>query len=162
MALPIISDIIDAVGDIFSEVVVDEDKRNEINLELEKLRDAGDARLHAEMLAQAEINKVEAASGSVFVAGWRPFIGWTGGVALAWSYIIGPFLSFAFDQPLPELNVYELLVLVGGMLGFGGQRTFEKIRGVSTNDYTDVPVTPVVKPKKKILGITLPDKAPWE
>lgn len=86
---------------------------------------------------QLEVNKAEAVSPSVFVAGWRPFIGWVCGAALAYTYIGYPFLLWAGAlwfpgvKP-PELGndgmLYELLL---GMLGLGGLRTFEKVRGVT-------------------------------
>lgn len=161
MGVPFIGDIIDAVGDIFSEVVVDKDKRNEINLELEKIKDAANERYHEEMIAQTEINKVEASHRSLFVAGWRPFIGWTGGVGLAWAYLVGPLLSFTFDRPMPDVNVYELMVLIGGMLGFGVQRSYDKKAGTSNDVLKEAVPAPASPVRKKVLGITLPEKAPW-
>ena len=86
---------------------------------------------------QAEINKVEAGHKSLFVAGWRPFIGWTCGVAIAYAYVGQPFLAWGLvlaDIPAEELPIIEtdrLFQLVLGMLGMGGLRTFEKIKGVS-------------------------------
>jgi len=87
-------------------------------------------------LAQLEVNAKEAANPSVFVAGWRPFIGWVCGVALAYQFIGRPVLAFgfaAYGKPLPELpgldsTLWELLF---GMLGLGTLRTFEKTKGVS-------------------------------
>ena len=89
------------------------------------------------VLAQIQVNAVEAANKSVFVAGWRPGIGWVCGFGLAYSYILQPFLTFAlvafhinFDPHLlPVINTSELLVLVGGLLGLGGMRTYEKVQG---------------------------------
>lgn len=85
---------------------------------------------------QVEVNKVEAASPSVFVAGWRPFIGWVCGSALVYQYILRPLLGAGFAlsghslPPLPGLdeNLYQLLL---GMLGMGAFRTYEKVRGVA-------------------------------
>jgi hypothetical protein len=85
---------------------------------------------------QTEINKIEAASSSLFVAGWRPFIGWVCGFALAYVYIIYPLLlwaSAAYSLPfndLPKLETDALYQLVLAMLGLGGLRTFERIKGV--------------------------------
>lgn len=86
---------------------------------------------------QMEINKVEAASNSIFVAGWRPFIGWVCGAALLYQYLLRPIvggMSASFGHPLPPFpglddNLWQLLM---GMLGLGGLRTFEKIRGVAS------------------------------
>ena len=85
---------------------------------------------------QAEVNKIEAASSSTFVAGWRPFIGWACGVALVYQYLLRPLVEAGFalkGLPVPALpgldeNLYQLLL---GMLGMGAFRTFEKIKGVA-------------------------------
>lgn len=86
--------------------------------------------------AQAEVNRVEAASTSVFVAGWRPFIGWTCGAALAWQYVglpIAAAVAVNVDPAivLPSINGDYLMELVFAMLGFGGLRTFEKLKGTA-------------------------------
>jgi len=138
MGIPILGDIIDAVKDIVGEVVVDKDKKNEINYKLAELADKAESRVHEQVIAQIEVNKVEAASGSIFVAGWRPFVGWVCGAGLATQIMVFPLIdrifgwSMAFDTEL-------LILTMSGMLGIGGMRTFEKIRGVSTNNYRDVP-----------------------
>ena len=84
--------------------------------------------------AQAEINKIEAGSSSIFVAGWRPFIGWTCGVSLAYNYVLMPFIvywmtAFYPDAPgMPALDVGELTTILFGMLGLGALRTYEKVK----------------------------------
>lgn len=173
MGIPIIGDVIDAVGDLASEFIEDKDKRNELQVRLEELRDKADERASEEILAQIELNKTEAQSGSVFVAGWRPFVGWVGGVSLAYSAIMYPLLSWlsrvcGYGGELPVLDNTLLITIMTGMLGLGTQRMMEKKWKVSTNDYRSTPDYPVptpiatpAKPKKKILGITLPEKAPW-
>ncbi|MHA2023860.1 MAG: 3TM-type holin [Candidatus Thorarchaeota archaeon] len=86
---------------------------------------------------QIEINKAEAQHASVFVAGWRPFIGWVCGLGLAWAFIGQPVTYWAVNtfmaEPivLPNINTDGLYQLVLAMLGMGGLRTFEKIKGVS-------------------------------
>ena len=88
-------------------------------------------------LAQTKINQIEAAHKSVFVAGWRPFIGWVCGVAILWAFIVQPLAVWAvksFGDPttqLPLINVDGLYQLVLAMLGLGGLRTFEKMKGVA-------------------------------
>jgi len=94
---------------------------------------------HAQELAkgQLEINKAEASHKSIFVAGWRPFIGWTCGIALAWHFVLQPlimFLSVLFGFTLPELPVFDmgsLMTVLMGMLGLGGLRTYEKQKGLT-------------------------------
>jgi hypothetical protein len=84
--------------------------------------------------AQAEINKIEAGSSSLFVAGWRPFIGWTCGAALAYNYVLMPLLvwvvtNFYPDAPaMPVLDNSELMTILLGMLGLGAMRTYEKVK----------------------------------
>ena len=92
-------------------------------------------------LAQVEVNKIEAGHSSVFVAGWRPFIGWVCGVALALYYVpmfiigmglwVWACLESGAMVPRPELGVAEIIGLVMAMLGLGGLRTFEKLHGVA-------------------------------
>ena len=87
-------------------------------------------------IAQLEINKTEASHRSVFVAGWRPFIGWTCGVALAYTYVLQPIIVFILAQTgylidLPSIELGEMMPVLMGMLGLGGLRTFEKFKGVS-------------------------------
>ena len=92
-------------------------------------------------LAQVEVNKIEAGHSSVFVAGWRPFIGWVCGVALALYYVpmfiigmglwVWACLEAGAMVPRPELGVAEVIGLVMAMLGLGGLRTFEKLHGVA-------------------------------
>lgn len=144
MGVPIIGDVINAVKDIVSEVVVDKDKRDQVNVQLKELEDKAEQRYHEEVLAQVEVNKIEASSGSLFVAGWRPFAGWIGGIGLGVSAIILPIASWVarvtgYGGDFPAIDSQLLLYVLGGMLGLGAQRTYEKVKGVSTNNYTDTP-----------------------
>ena len=87
-------------------------------------------------LAQLDINKAEAANRSIFVAGWRPFIGWCCGIALAWTYVVTPILHFILAQTghlveLPAMDMSQMMPVPMGMLGLGGLRTFEKYKKVS-------------------------------
>ncbi len=85
---------------------------------------------------QLDINKIEAANESVWVSGWRPFIGWVCGLAIAYQFLLFSPLSwisaiYEVARP-PELDAGQLMTLVLGMLGLGGLRSFEKVRGVAT------------------------------
>ena len=91
------------------------------------------ARAEAE---QREINKAEAAHGSLFVAGWRPAIGWVCALALGFQYLVRPLLAWAGGTWWPHLPLLPgideaLWELMFGMLGLGGLRSFEKARGVA-------------------------------
>lgn len=161
MSIPIIGDVIGAVKDLVSEVIVDKDKRDEINLELARIADAAEQRAHEEILAQLEINKTEAAHGSIFVAGWRPFVGWVCGTALAAQTIVLPLLGAIFKVSF-EFDTELLILTMSGMLGIGAMRSYEKVRGVSTNDYRDTPDRK--KAPENLLPEaynSLPEDAPW-
>lgn len=155
MKIPVISNIIDAVKDLVSEVVVDKDKKNELNLELEKLRDIGNQRVHEQILAQIALNTEEARNGSVFVAGWRPFVGWVCGVGLGAQVILLPLLDRIFKWQM-EFDTELLILTMSGMLGIGAMRSYEKVKGVSTNDYRDVPLKAA-----EVEEDPFPEEAPW-
>lgn len=84
---------------------------------------------------QAELNKIEAGHRSVFVAGWRPFIGWVCGVALAYNFILRDLMAWIIVNTgstatlPPDLAMEHLLTILLGMLGLGGMRTLEKMNG---------------------------------
>jgi hypothetical protein len=86
---------------------------------------------------QVEINKIEAASPSFFKSGWRPAVGWVCVLSLLYQFIARPILPWVFDvcqysvKDLPSLDMGSLLTLLGGLLGLGGLRTFEKYKKVS-------------------------------
>ena len=80
---------------------------------------------------QLEINKVEAANPSVFVSGWRPFIGWVCGLACAWNWIGLPLLGI-YVPALTPANLTEMMPVLMGLLGLGALRTVEKIKGVAS------------------------------
>jgi len=92
---------------------------------------------HELALAQIEVNKAEAASSSVFKGGWRPFIGWVCGTAFAYHFVLQPLLVFIIAvyglqvPDLPDFDMASLMTVLGGMLGLGGLRTFEKAKGVA-------------------------------
>lgn len=87
-------------------------------------------------LNQVEINKIEAKHKSVFVSGWRPFIGWVCGAALAYHFILRDFIVWFFDviglnvAPLPSIELGQLISILLAMLGMSGYRTYEKIKKV--------------------------------
>jgi hypothetical protein len=149
MGLPIIGDVITAVKDLVSEVVVDKDKRIEINYKLQELEDKANQRLHEEMMGQIAVNTEEAKHQSIFVAGWRPAVGWIGATSLGYSFILNPFMEFisrvnGYAGNFPELPMEYIMTIMMGMLGFGGLRTWEKVKGVQT-DTTQKTSTPTTK-----------------
>jgi Holin of 3TMs, for gene-transfer release len=102
--------------------------------EMELVRMAADGELK-QVIAQLAINAQEAVHPSIFVAGWRPFFGWAGGIGFIYSVMIQPMLAWysgikGWPVP-PALNIDLLWVVITGMLGIGGLRTFEKSKGVT-------------------------------
>ena len=97
-------------------------------LELLKLQQSGEL---AQITGQLEINKTEAANPSVFVSGWRPFIGWICGIGLAYQFLIYPIL-IAYEPKIVQLDISTLITLLGGLLGLGTLRTVEKLNGVAS------------------------------
>ena len=80
-------------------------------------------------LAQIELNKVEASHRTMFVAGWRPAIGWICAVGLAFVFLVNPAIQWITGEAGPELPTDIVFELILGMLGLGGLRTFEKLSG---------------------------------
>lgn len=81
---------------------------------------------------QNEVNKIEAQHRSIFVAGWRPFIGWVCGLALLYNFIIRDLVAWVSPSIMPPaLQMEHLLTVLMGMLGLGGLRTFEKLKDKS-------------------------------
>jgi hypothetical protein len=120
----------------------DKTKRAEEMRKLEEMRQSGDLALlnaHVQiMLAQIKVNEAEAKSDNIFVAGWRPFVGWVCGFALAYSAILEPFMRFIATTYMDVVPVFPVIdttitmqVLLG-MLGLAGMRTREKEKGVAS------------------------------
>ena len=119
---------------LLGKFIEDKDTKNKLAHELATM-----AERHAQELAksQIEVNKAEAQSRHWFVASWRPFIGWTCGIALMWHFVLSQFILFfatmlGFSLPaLPEFDMGSLMTVLMGMLGLGGLRTFEKYKGMT-------------------------------
>ncbi len=131
--LGLLPSLLPMLGEILDRVIPDKAEAAKARLEMEgKLLEAATAQAGQ----QAAINQTEAASSNIFVAGWRPFIGWVCGAGLAWAFIVAPMASWLLAaleirQSLPRLEIEYLLELVVAMLGLGGLRTFEKLKGVA-------------------------------
>lgn len=132
--------LIDPIARIVDKLIPDKEAAAKAKIELMKLEQQGQlSELDAivEMSkAQAGINQQEAAHKSIFVAGWRPWIGWMCGMGIAWVFFIEPIVSYfiAVYQPdvvPPSTNFDYLFELVLAMLGMGGLRTYEKLKGVA-------------------------------
>lgn len=121
--------IIDGLGKLVDELFTSDEEREQAKAVLAKLQ-------HAERLGQIQVNTQEAQHRSLWVAGWRPFVGWVCGAALAYNIIVRDLISWAFLNfgdgtltPPPSIGIEEAVMVLGGMLGFGAYRTFEKVKG---------------------------------
>ena len=132
--------LIPVFSQLHDKILPDKGAADAAKLEMNKLAQQGDlAQINADVAiatAQSETNKIEAASTRLFVSGWRPFVGWICGLAVGFKFIGGPALFMiaqAFGHPveLPVIETSELWPLLLGMLGLGGLRTVEKIKGAA-------------------------------
>lgn len=136
---PLFAPVISLIDKVLDRVIPDPVKQAEMKIELLKLEQAGDFKAlefeAAQMAGQMDINKIEAASDSLFVSGWRPFIGWVCGVAFAIQFVVGPLLAYGamvfYDKvvKLPSMDWDQLMPVLFGMLGLGAYRTYEKVKG---------------------------------
>jgi hypothetical protein len=129
-----IGKLIGPVTGLLDKFIEDKDQKAQLAHELATMADR-----HAQdlALAQIEVNKAEAASGSIFKGGWRPFIGWVCGSAFAYHFVLQPVIVFVVLAvgvdlpPLPEFDMASLMTVMMGMLGLGGLRTYEKQKGIA-------------------------------
>lgn len=95
------------------------------------------AAIMAMVQQQTDTNKTEASSPSVFVAGWRPFVGWVCGSGFGVQFVIGPLVEWMaalFGHPVkfPQMDLGTMMPMLLGMLGLGGMRSYEKVQGVNS------------------------------
>ena len=131
--LPIIQALLPVANTVIDRVIPDKEAAETAKreMQLEMVNNINDI-----AKAQIEVNKTEAAHRNIFVAGWRPFIGWTCGAAFAYHFVLQPILIFALAAAgitvdLPSFDMGALMTVLTGMLGLGGLRTFEKMRGTA-------------------------------
>jgi hypothetical protein len=123
----IVSTLTGPIAGLISEFVLDKDKQAELSYKIATL---AATQAHEQTIAQLAVNKTEAAHKNMFVAGWRPAVGWTCAVAMANNFILVPYMvAFGFD--VPSLDLAEMMPVLLGMLGLGGMRSFEKAKGVA-------------------------------
>uniref|UniRef100_UPI0035C74D4D 3TM-type holin n=1 Tax=Serratia quinivorans TaxID=137545 RepID=UPI0035C74D4D len=133
MALDPISAALELGTSVINKIWPDPVKQAEEQRKLQELAQKGNLEeLNAEvklLISQVDLNKVEAAHKSIFVAGWRPFVGWVCGFGLLYNVILAPFLDIWLTVPEVETDLLYPVLL--GMLGLGGMRSFEKVKRVS-------------------------------
>jgi hypothetical protein len=122
-----VTDAVTAVGNVFDQLFTSDEEREQAERLMAKIR-------QKPMILQAEINKIEAGHRSVFVAGWRPFIGWVCGIGFLWAFLIHPIFTWGIalsgkDITAPEIMIDNMMELVLALLGLGALRTAEKMTG---------------------------------
>ena len=132
MSFGIVKELVGPVTGLLSEFIEDKDQKARLAHEIATM-----AERHANenAKAQLEVNKVEAASKSLFVAGWRPFIGWTCGLGMFGNFITIPFANFvlallSYEIVIPLVPLETMMPVLMGMLGLGAMRSFEKTRKI--------------------------------
>lgn len=123
--------LVTAAMGLIDKWIPNADKKAELAQELATL---AEKQAHEIALAQIEVNKIEQASPSLFKSGYRPAIGWVCAGAFAYHYVIQPLLVFiltanGISLDLPQFDMTTLLTVLGGILGLGSMRTFERIKG---------------------------------
>lgn len=132
--MSVLTSLVGPVTGLLDKFIEDKDQKAKLAHEIATM---GEKHSQEALLAQLEINKAEAASGSFFKGGWRPFVGWICGVAFAYHFVLQPLLIFIFayiglETPdLPKFDVGTLLPVLGGMLGIGSLRSYEKTKGLT-------------------------------
>lgn len=129
--------ILEAGLAILDKLIPDPIARQAAKVKLLELEQAGQlAALDAELQlarGQLEVNKIEAASPDRFVSGWRPAVGWVCAAGFSYTVLLQPLLPWLFGGPaLPDIPTEVLLTLLFGMLGLGGLRTAEKLKGAAS------------------------------
>jgi hypothetical protein len=131
--LALLPSLLPMLGEVLDRVVPDKAAATKARAELEsKLLEAA----ASQASQQAATNQVEAGHASIFVAGWRPFIGWVCGAGLAWAFLLAPMMAWILPAVgvvavMPVLQIDYLMELIVAMLGLGALRSFEKVRGVA-------------------------------
>jgi len=129
MTLDPVTALFEVGSKVLDRVLPDPAQQAAAKLELLKLQQNGEL---AQITGQMEINKVEAASSSLFVSGWRPSIGWICGAGFAVQFVIGPLAEWGaalagHPVKFPQMDTGTMMPLLIGMLGLGGLRTAEKL-----------------------------------
>ena len=121
-AAKVVPDAVTAVGNAFDQLFTSDEERQAGQIVLERLR-------QAPHILQGEVTKIEAQHRSVFVAGWRPFIGWVCGSGLAFTFVINPVIQWFTGEPGPVMPTEAMTSMVVSLLGLGALRTAEKMQG---------------------------------
>ena len=119
--------LIPVLGNVLDKIFPDKSASDAAKARLIELQMSGELQ---QIMGQLEINKEEAKSASLFVAGWRPAVGWCCSLALAYQFLVRP-ISTGFGHEMPAIDVEALSTLLFALLGVAGLRTVEKIKGIA-------------------------------
>ena len=130
--LGLISSLVGPVSDILDKVVTDKDLKEKLSHDIATM---AERHAHEVVKAQIEVNKTEAQHHSMFVAGWRPAIGWVCCLGMAGNFLIIPFVNMALELletgvVVPMIELELMMPVLMGMLGLGAMRTVEKVKKV--------------------------------
>ena len=129
--------LIGPVSSLLDKFIPDADEKAKLAHEIATM---AEKQMHEQTMGQLDVNKAEAAHRSIFVAGWRPMVGWVCAAALAYHFILYPLIVFILvsfqitglhPSDLPSFDMDSLMTVLLGMLGLGGLRTYEKAKGVA-------------------------------
>ena len=128
-----LSALIGPISSLLDKVIPDKDLREKLSHDIATM---AEKHTQQQVMAQIEVNKVEAAHHNMFVAGWRPAIGWICALGMAGNFLIIPFVNMGLeltgtDVLIPMIQLAEMMPVLMGMLGLGAMRSFEKAKGVS-------------------------------
>jgi len=129
-----LASLVGPVVGLLDKFIEDKDQKNALAHQIATM---AEKQAHEAAMAQIQVNTAESSHRSVFVAGWRPFVGWTCGFALCYHFVIYPIIIFAVTAAgiiIPELPAFDmdsLMTVLLGMLGLGGLRTYEKRKGIT-------------------------------
>lgn len=127
MAFDPVTAIANTVNTVLERVLPDKEANDAAKAKLAEMALQGQLQ---QIVGQIQINIAEAQSKSVWVAGWRPGIGWICGLGLLWQFFIGPVLGFAFQSHhIPVIDATSLQDLLFALLGMGTLRTVDKVKG---------------------------------
>jgi hypothetical protein len=129
--IPVLS-ILEIGAKLLDKVIPDKEAREKAQAELIRAAQDQDFQL---ALAQIKVNEEEAKSDSLFKSGWRPSIGWTCSVAFILHFVAFPIINFVivglgYKEVVISFDMTTLMTVLGGLLGIGGLRTYEKIKGI--------------------------------
>ena len=132
MSFGIVKELIGPVTGLLDKFIEDKDQKARLAHEIATL---AQKEAHKNAALQLEVNKTEAAHKNLFVAGWRPFIGWTCGLGMFGNFITIPFANFvlallSYEIAIPLVPLETMMPVLMGMLGLGAMRSFEKTRKV--------------------------------